>query len=83
MKSLKAAAVVAGSLVIAGVAAPAFAQSPLDVPSSGLNGTVKNLAHGTDGLGVNKSNPVANTLKGSTSALNGQKPLVGGLPLNG
>ena len=42
MKSLKAAAVVAGSLVIAGAAAPAFAHSAVDVPSSGLNGTVIN-----------------------------------------
>ncbi|GAA2349394.1 hypothetical protein OKJ48_05215 [Streptomyces kunmingensis] len=39
MKALKAAAVVAGSLVIAGAAAPAFASDmPSDIPPMSLNG---------------------------------------------
>ncbi|MEU9240800.1 hypothetical protein [Streptomyces shenzhenensis] len=79
MKSLKAAAVVAGSLVVAGAAAPAFA---VDAPS-GLNGTVKSVTQGVDGIGVTKNSPVNRTLQGATGALNGQKPLVGGLPLGG
>ena len=41
MKSLKAAAVVAGSLAIAGAAAPAFAYSPADVTPTSLTGAVK------------------------------------------
>ncbi|MDH6623494.1 hypothetical protein M2271_001281 [Streptomyces sp. LBL] len=79
MKSLKAAAVVAGSLVIAGAAAPAFA---VDTPVSGLNGAVKTLTRGTGGLDVAKNTkPVTNTLQDPASALTGQKSLLGGLPL--
>ncbi|KUO20248.1 hypothetical protein [Streptomyces dysideae] len=38
MKSLKAAAVVAGSMVIVGVAAPAFANDASDFTATSLNG---------------------------------------------
>ncbi|MFE1285336.1 hypothetical protein [Streptomyces sp. NPDC058751] len=41
MKSLKAAAVVAGSLVVAGAAAPAFAAGATDLAPSGLNGALE------------------------------------------
>lgn len=46
MKSLKAAAVVAGSLAIAGAAAPAFAYSPADVTPTSLTGAVNTLTSG-------------------------------------
>jgi len=45
MKSLKAAVVVAGSVVLAGVAAPAFA-APADLTPTSLNGAVDTLARG-------------------------------------
>ncbi|WP_329299754.1 hypothetical protein OG410_15905 [Streptomyces sp. NBC_00659] len=41
MKSLKAAAVVAGSLVVAGAAAPAFAAGASDLAPSSLNGALE------------------------------------------
>jgi hypothetical protein len=41
MKSLKAAAVVAGSLVVAGAAAPAFAAGASDLTPSSLNGALE------------------------------------------
>ncbi|MFJ8081249.1 hypothetical protein ACIQ6Y_11515 [Streptomyces sp. NPDC096205] len=43
MKSLKAAAVVAGSLALAGATAPAFAQSPADLTPTSLTGAVNTL----------------------------------------
>ena len=94
MKSLKAAAVVAGSLAIAGAAAPAFAYSPADVTPTSLTGAVNTLTsgqlqpadvmplqHQSDALDTeNKSSPL-NTVKGATAALNQHNPLLGGLPL--
>ncbi|MEV0978210.1 hypothetical protein [Streptomyces sp. NPDC049915] len=46
MKSLKAAAVVAGSLALAGAAAPAFAVGGADLAPSNLNGTLHKLTGG-------------------------------------
>ncbi|MFF3610427.1 hypothetical protein [Streptomyces sp. NPDC002580] len=43
MKSLKAAAVVAGSMVIAGAAAPAFAAGASGVTPSSLNGALESV----------------------------------------
>lgn len=46
MKSLKAAAVVTGSLIIAGAAAPAFAQNATEVVHKSLNNAVNALSKG-------------------------------------
>ncbi|MGW0879383.1 hypothetical protein [Streptomyces sp. NPDC002671] len=94
MKSLKAAAVVAGSVALVGVAAPAFAHSTADLTPSSLNGAVNTLAkgpltlddamplqHQSDALNTENKDSVLNTVKGATGALNQHNPLLGGLPL--
>lgn len=94
MKSLKAAAVVAGSLVVAGAAAPAFAHSPADLTPTSLNGAVNTLTsgrltaadamplqHQSEALDTENKDSVLNTVKGATTALNQGGGLLGGLPL--
>ncbi|MFC4506775.1 MULTISPECIES: hypothetical protein [Streptomyces] len=96
MKSLKAAAVVAGSLALAGVAAPAFAHTPADLTPTSLNGavdsitrgglTVKDampLQHQSNALDTENKGSVLSTVKGAAGALNTHNPLLGGLPLQG
>ncbi|MER5430604.1 hypothetical protein [Streptomyces sp. NPDC002588] len=93
MKSLKAAVVVAGSMVLAGAAAPAFA-APADLTPTSLNGavdsitrggvTVKDvmpLQHQSNALDSENKDSVLSTVKGATGALNAHNPLLGGLPL--
>lgn len=93
MKSLKAAAVVAGSLVIAGAAAPAFAHDTADLTPTSLNGAVDTLAkgpiepadvmplqHQSDALDTENKDSVLNTVNGATTTLN-SSGLLGGLPL--
>ncbi|WP_328481782.1 hypothetical protein OHS71_26215 [Streptomyces sp. NBC_00377] len=95
MKSLKAAAVVAGSMVLAGAAAPAFA-TPADLTPTSLNGAVDTLTggpislrdampiqHQSDALDTENKDSVLSTVKGATGALNSHNPLLGGLPLQG
>ncbi|KQX82687.1 hypothetical protein [Streptomyces sp. Root1310] len=95
MKSLKAAAVVAGSIVLAGAAAPAFA-TPADLTPTSLNGAVDTLARGpinledampvqhqSDALDTENKDSVLSTVKGATGALNSHTGLLGGLPLRG
>jgi hypothetical protein len=95
MKSLKAAAVVAGSMVLAGAAAPAFA-APADLTPTSLNGAVNTLTQGpltagdvmpfqhqSDALDTENQDSVLSTVKGATGALNTHNPLLGGLPLQG
>ncbi|MDQ0581102.1 hypothetical protein [Streptomyces rishiriensis] len=95
MKSLKAAAVVAGSMVLAGAAVPAFA-APADLTPTSLNGAVDTLAkgpinledampvqHQSDALDTENKDSVLSTLKGATGALNSHNALLGGLPLQG
>ncbi|MFJ4692120.1 hypothetical protein [Streptomyces sp. NPDC088766] len=95
MKSLKAAAVVAGSMVIAGAAAPAFA-TPADLTPTSLNGAVDTLTRGpvdagdlmplqhqSNALDTENQDSVLSTVKGATAALNTHNPLLGGLPLQG
>ncbi|MFI5687142.1 hypothetical protein [Streptomyces sp. NPDC051636] len=91
MKSLKAAAVVAGSLVIAGAAAPAFAQNATDVTSTSLNSVADTLTKGPvqagpvqklDALDTKKKDSVLNTVQGTAKGLTGGKSLLGGLPLH-
>ncbi|MES9520025.1 hypothetical protein [Streptomyces capoamus] len=93
MKSLKAAAVVAGSVALVGVAAPAFAYDAQHLPPLSLNGGLTELAgnppsvkdlmpvqHQSDALDTENKDSVLSTFKGATTALN-QKGLLGGLPL--
>ncbi|MEV7790755.1 hypothetical protein [Streptomyces sp. NPDC087512] len=92
MKSLKTAAVVAGSVVIAGAAAPAFALSADDVSRAGLSSVTDTLARGTGGdvplqdqtekLGLSQKSPVGKTLQSSTNGLQNSGSLLGGLPVN-
>lgn len=94
MKSLKAAAVVAGSVALAGVAAPAFAYTTADLTPTSLNGAVNTLTkgpltldeamplrHQSDALDTENKNSVLSTVKGATASLNQHNPLLGGLPL--
>jgi hypothetical protein len=93
MKSLKAAAVVAGSLAIAGAAAPAFAYDATDVTPTSLNGAVNTLFKGpiapaplqqqSNALDTENKDSVLSTVKGATTALNSNGGLLGGLPLQG
>ncbi|MFF4569018.1 hypothetical protein [Streptomyces sp. NPDC001410] len=97
MKSLKAAAVVAGSVALVGVAAPAFAaHSTADLTPTSLNGAVNTvskggltlndvmpLQHQSDALNTENKDSVLSTVKGATGALNQHNPLLGGLPLQG
>jgi hypothetical protein len=92
MNSLKAAAVLAGSLVAAGAAAPAFAYDAADVTPTSLNGAVNSLTkgpidvmpvrHQTDALDTEKKGSLLNRVNSTTKSLNdGAAPLLGGLPL--
>ncbi|GAA2893315.1 hypothetical protein [Streptomyces mexicanus] len=92
MKSLKAAAVLAGSLVAAGAAAPAFAYDTADVTPTSLNGAFNSLTkgpidvmpvrHQTDALDTEKKGSLLNRVNSTTKNLNdGAAPLLGGLPV--
>lgn len=52
MKSLKAAAIVAGSLVVAGLATPAVAADLAGGQPADLNGNVRNLTQGAKAPGL-------------------------------
>ncbi|MCX4998181.1 hypothetical protein OG739_13880 [Streptomyces longwoodensis] len=92
MKSLKAAAVVAGTVALAGAAVPAFAQDSADPTPLGLDGVVSTLnqgpvdvmplRHESNALDTENPGSPLSTLKGATAALN-KGPLLGGLPLHG
>ncbi|WP_225821459.1 hypothetical protein [Streptomyces naphthomycinicus] len=94
MKSLKAAAVIAGSVALAGVTAPAFAQNTDNAMPTSLNGAVNRIAQGpltlkdamplkhqSNALDTESKGSVLHTAKGATKALNQHNPLLGGLPL--
>ncbi|WP_406169316.1 hypothetical protein [Streptomyces sp. NBC_00996] len=84
MKSLKAAAVVAGSMVIAGAAAPAFAADASDLTPSSLNGALETvtsqrelnvqdvmpLQHQSNGLDTENKSSLLHTVNGAAKALN-------------
>ncbi|MFK4065154.1 hypothetical protein [Streptomyces sp. NPDC029674] len=90
MKALKAAAVLAGSIAIAGSAAPAFADS---LTPTSLNGGLESIAGqslldfkpvGTNMLDTKNKDSVINTVKDTAEGLNsagGPTELLGGLPL--
>ncbi|MFD9908510.1 hypothetical protein [Streptomyces sp. NPDC059063] len=90
MKPLKAAAVLAGTMAVAGAAAPAFAQN---LTPTSLNGGVDTLLSqpvleaqplSTNMLDTENKNSVVNTVKQATDGLNangGPTQLLGGLPL--
>ncbi|MFD7440038.1 hypothetical protein [Streptomyces sp. NPDC059909] len=94
MKPMKVAAIVAGSLVAAGAAAPAFAA---DLTPSSLNGGLDTLARQTttaaeplaeETLNTEEEGSLLNTVKGATNDLNKAKQgapdgLLGGLPVGG
>ncbi|MFE3600879.1 hypothetical protein ACFXP3_25940 [Streptomyces sp. NPDC059096] len=92
MKPMKVAAVVAGSMVVLGAAAPAFAAEAKS-PSFSLNGALDTVASEglrdakplhTNALDTENEGSVLNAVKGATESLNkpqqGNK-LLGGLPL--
>jgi hypothetical protein len=92
MKPTKVAAVVAGSMMALGVAAPAFAVDSL-TPSS-LNGGVEALGKRgltetvpTDAVGKVTDGKAVDKVQGATGGLDGAKdtaqPLLGGLPALG
>lgn len=91
MKSLKAAAVIAGSMVIAGVTAPAFAHNTADLTPTSLNGAVNTLTkgpidvmplqHQSDALDTENEGSALSSVNDVTAALNNSAPLLGGLPL--
>ena len=99
MKSLKAAAAVAGSLVVTGVAAPAFAQNASDTMPTSLNGALQTLTsqktldvnpvalqHQSDTLDTEDKDSVLGTVKSAAATLSqpgGPARLLGGLPLQG
>jgi len=97
MKSLKAAAVIAGSLAVAGAAAPAFASNASDLTPTGPNGApgsltaqrtfdVRPVQHQSDVLDSENKDSVLSTVKSATTGLNESGDtgrLLGGLPLQG
>ncbi|MCL6733259.1 hypothetical protein [Streptomyces neyagawaensis] len=92
MKSLKAAVVVTGSLIIAGAAAPAFAQNATEVVHKNLNDAVRTLDKGPvqtqplrggvlDAKGKGKKKgALLTTVERTSTALGTGTPLLGGLP---
>ncbi|QDI71023.1 hypothetical protein CD934_21765 [Streptomyces calvus] len=76
MKSLKAAAVIAGSLIATGAAAPAYASSSAD-PMHGFNDSVRPVQDvsafdtrlPTDALAIERDNPVLNAVVDAMTAL--------------
>ncbi|MCN9239392.1 hypothetical protein NGF19_01095 [Streptomyces sp. RY43-2] len=96
MKPLKAAAVLAGSLVVAGAAAPAFAADASSPVPAGLGGALETLTsqrnldvrhfqHQSDALSTENKQSVLHTVNTATARLNqqGTGRLLGGLPLQG
>ncbi|MER6127658.1 hypothetical protein ABT173_34755 [Streptomyces sp. NPDC001795] len=97
MKSLKAAVVVAGSLVLAGAAAPAFADGAPGLPPTSLNGALDTIArqqtldvnplqHQSDSLDTENKDSLLSTVKSAATDLNqhgGPARLLGGLRLQG
>ncbi|WP_189543937.1 hypothetical protein [Streptomyces gelaticus] len=96
MKYAKTAALVAGSVVALGTAAPAFAVTDATAPDFSLNGGVNQVVESTpqavDPIGdtvggaaesVQRNGTVTKLADQATGAAKGAAPLMGGLPLGG
>ncbi|GGZ17863.1 hypothetical protein [Streptomyces poonensis] len=94
MKSLKAAAVVTGSVVLAGAATPASAFDPSEVAPMSLNGAwnqlmsepidISPLKQQSNMLDTENKDSLLSSVKSATTALNAAGSplrLLGGLPL--
>ncbi|AIR98455.1 hypothetical protein [Streptomyces glaucescens] len=94
MKSLKAAAVVAGSMLLAGAASPAFAQDTAEIPSSSVDGAWHTLTsgrvsladampfqHQSTALDTENRNSLLHTVNDASDTLNSRTSLLGGMPL--
>ncbi|MFJ7332570.1 hypothetical protein ACIQU3_06650 [Streptomyces sp. NPDC101110] len=92
MKTLKTVAVVAGTMIAAGAAAPAYANeadAAASVDLSTVTETVEEragdgepLQQKAEKLGLTKDGRVGKTLKNSAQNLNNSGALLGGLPVN-
>ncbi|MFF5344404.1 hypothetical protein ACFY4H_27500 [Streptomyces althioticus] len=87
MNPLKTAAVVAGTVIVAGAAAPAYAHGGNDVSRVGLNTVAETgdevpLQRQADRLGLTKKSTVGKTVQKSAQGLSGSGALLGGLPVN-
>jgi hypothetical protein len=90
MKVLKAAAVVAGSLTLAGAAAPAFAAGPSELPPMSLNGALDTITSqptldvnpvGSNLLDPSRKDNAVSTVTGATQGLGSGGGLLGGVPV--
>ncbi|CAL9560178.1 hypothetical protein [Streptomyces sp. Tu 3180] len=89
MKSLKAAAVIAGSLIAAGIAAPAYAQEA-DLVSTGLDTGLRTavpfeampLQEESHALDTEDESSLLHTTKDATATLDEAKPVHGDLGLH-
>ncbi|MFF9162634.1 hypothetical protein ACF081_20620 [Streptomyces longwoodensis] len=91
MKSLKAAAAVAGTVALAGAATPAFAYDTAELTPTSINGAWNTLTkgpidlmpvrHQSDALDTENKDSALSTVNSATDALNAHNPLLGGLPL--
>ncbi|CAL9425481.1 hypothetical protein SUDANB58_01938 [Streptomyces sp. enrichment culture] len=93
MNPLKAAAVIAGSVVLAGATTPAFAQTDLTEFMHSLDGAASTLTEHsavsvpvqprTEALNAGKKRSAPRTTKSMANQLNEPDALLGGLPLKG
>ncbi|GGV11996.1 hypothetical protein [Streptomyces griseoflavus] len=89
MKSLKAAAVLAGSLIAAGVAAPAYAADSTDLASTGLDTGLRTAVpfelmplNDSDSLVDTDEKSVLGTAKEAAAVVNEAKPVRGDVGLH-
>ncbi|MEU0741889.1 hypothetical protein [Streptomyces sp. NPDC006134] len=93
MNSLKAAAVLAGSVVLAGTATPAFAHNDLTKLTHSLDSAARVITERpvlsmpvqprTEALSTENKGSALHTTKGVTNQLNEPGALLGGLPPKG
>lgn len=88
MKSLKAAAVLAGSLIAAGVAGPAYAADSLDLASTGLDTDLRTAVpfelmplHESGASAESGDTSVLGTTKEAAAVVNEAKPVHGDVGL--
>lgn len=89
MKSLKAAAVLAGTLIAAGAAAPAYAQESLDLARTGVDTGLRTAvpselmpAHESETLVDTDGASLLGTAKEAAATVNEAKPVHGDLGLH-